>query len=229
MNKLICLPLRSICVLFCILLFEFSFAQITCNNVDLNVNIPTFFNQQEVIFNSEVGTVNISNFDCDPCKTGLSFNECNDRKICRTKCDLLLPENPEIIIEECERDCAIEFPNDPNSYHHCLGYCRELPYLNYNNCLLECGIIGNIRQPISEVTNIRIWYTTALTIPFFQGNPNFNMTFPVRSYDGQNLIFNLNHDFGMEPLSYCIITDTVINYNDGSCCRFINFFCANKG
>lgn len=77
-------------------------------------------------------------------------------------------------------------------------------------------MIRNIKQPISQITNIRIWYTTAMTIPYFQGNPNYNLTFPVRNYDGQNLSFNLNHNFGNEPLSYCIITETIIKYNDSS-------------
>ena len=212
-----------------ILVSEIVHGQLLCNNVDPYGNIPTYYNQQNVNFDYANSLLTISYFDCDPCKTGMSFIECRNRKICQSNCEQLFPENPHQIIEECVRDCEIEFPNGPNSIHHCQGYCMGLPYVEYNNCLSECGTIPNIRQPIYQITQIKIWYTTNISVPFYQGTPNFNVKTQIELYNGNNLTFNLNRDFGNEPLSYCIITETIVKYNDGSCCRFFNNFCVNIG
>ena len=203
--------------------------QTLCNNVD-GGRIPTFVNQQNLIFDYNNNVVILENFDCDPCITGIDSQECDKIKACREKCSQLIPEDTELIIAECEIDCASEFPNDPHAYHHCLNYCRELPFREHRACVAACGGITNLRQPVSQETRIAIWYTTGFTTaPYYSGDPLYFRQFPISTFNTSTLIINLGHDFGNRPLSYCIQVITVVRYDDGSCCAFINQHCEDLG
>src|SRR5690606_11334766 len=104
---------------------------------------------------------------------------------------------------------------------------------DYQTCLEEeeCGTVPTVRLPLTQETRIQIWYTTELTAyPYYDGPPNYDMLFPIQTYYGSDeMFFSLMHDFGTTPLSYCIIAQTVIKYDDGTCCGFTNAACFDKG
>ena len=139
---------------------------------------------------------------------------------------------PESLIDEiqndCIEDCADEFPNDPNSYHHCLGYCDELPFQDYYDCLSDCGDYSQLRRPVAYDYRIRVWYTTGF-VPSFTGDPDevFDVEI-INTSPPSVLSFNLSNA-PLSSYSYCYRTDLVIYYDDGTCCYFINTECVSIG
>jgi hypothetical protein len=101
--------------------------------------IQMFNNQLNVTVDLLNSRILISGFDCDPCVTGISFEECRAIQSCYQDCEYLIPPQPDYgdIIENCLVSCQGE--PDPYVYYDCVGYCQELPLEAYNNCLVQNG------------------------------------------------------------------------------------------
>lgn len=103
------------------------------------------------------------------------------------------------------------------------------PLADYQECYEECGPYSIIKSVVEVQSRVRIWYTTELTAyPYFNGSPNYSGYFNS-TISGGSIEFNIPHDFGTVPISYCIYITTVIKFDDGSCCVYINYVCADLG
>ncbi|WP_421947291.1 hypothetical protein [Phaeodactylibacter xiamenensis] len=177
--------------------------------------------------NSANSTLSISEISCEPCRVGVGENR--NRCICREDCKRMIP--PESLIDEiqndCIEDCADEFPNDPNSYHHCLGYCDELPFQDYYDCLSDCGNYSQLRRPVEYEYRIGVWYATGF-VPSFTGDPDEIFQSENNGAPPETISVSLmNTPSG--SYSYCYFTFLEISYDDGTCCHFINAECVSIG
>lgn len=181
-----------------------------------------------VNLNSANSTISISGLKCEPCRVG--YGENRAICLCREDCKSLIP--PESVIDQmyndCVEDCGDEFPNDPNSYHHCLGYCSQLPYESYNNCLSSCGNYNELRRPIAYVYRIRLWYTSGF-VPSFDGDPDETVQSEILTGAPPPTISLSLFNTPSGSYSYCYFTEVVIDYDDGTCCYFINSECISIG
>lgn len=188
-----------------------------------------FSNLLTVTLNSDNSTISISGLSCEPCRVG--FGENRTTCLCREDCKSLIP--PESVIDEtyndCVEDCADEFPNDPNSYHHCLGYCSQLPYQSYYNCLSGCGHHIIERLPVAYRLRVELWYLPSFGDPLPVGDPEEEIdTDIVEGAYPPVLTLNLaNTPIG--PYGYCYFTQLDVLYDDGSCCIFTDFSCLSIG
>ena len=137
----------------------------------------------------------------------------------------------ETVIDEIQNDriedCADEFPNDPNSYHHCLGYCDELPFQDYYDCLSDCGNYSQLRRPVEYEYRIGVWYATGF-VPSFTGDPDEIFQSENNGAPPETISVSLmNTPSG--SYSYCYFTFLEISYDDGTCCHFINAECVSIG
>lgn len=132
--------------------------------------VKVSYAQVEVFYEFNTNTPSGIYTGCDSCLLGSQSAVQNCE--CRRGCTDLIPENYQDIIDECKDDCAIEFPNDPNGYHHCLNYCDQLPFEEYNECLNGCGPPA---QPVKEIVAYQYQFIASWArIPFhpwdFTGN-----------------------------------------------------------
>lgn len=184
--------------------------------------------QVEVFYDFSSNTVSASYSGCDPCLLGsvAAAQTCE----CRIDCLEQIPENYQEIIDECQEDCAVEFPNDPNAYHHCLNYCSELPYGDYNSCLNACGSPTFAQV---EIVAYRYQYISSWArVPFhpwdFTGNYDITPWSPVLT--GPNITFgayNLPAPWpGVTTTSNtCYAVRLLILYSDNTECLFTGQSC----
>lgn len=189
--------------------------------------VKVSYAQVEVFYDYNTNTLSGIYTGCDPCLLGSQSAVQNCE--CRRGCTDLIPENYQDIIDECKDDCAIEFPNDPNGYHHCLNYCDQLPFEEYNQCLNACGPPA---QPVKEIVAYQYQFIASWArIPFhpwdFTGNYQtetspviFSSTINFTPWVVPNPWPNV-----ASSSNTCYAIILVILYSDNTQCQFIEELC----
>lgn len=218
------------------------FFQGVCNSgiASLCVDPSTYIDFLDVNFNSSQDQICISNLMCDPCIYSLdNGSNCLEVSTCRQNCYTSFYNSLEDCyesptFEECLDRYQFEVQNN-DVYNRLEEECCPEQYDILQNCLFSCPQLNlpetNIGQKEFNI-EIKIWYTTLLTIQP-TGPPNF-----IIQEDGfgnsdcefnDPLCFELDFDWIQGEYSYCYEISFTASYTDGSCCRFLNMLCVDKG
>lgn len=188
-----------------------------CNN-------PVFFNKLEVSLDEGSDRLTVSGFD--PCTFSSDQLEVIE---CREHC-----ENSEEIKADyidCKTICYEDYGQysyEPDLLDECINQCKILRLQAENACKNDCGAYPEPERTVEKyVVRSALWYTTGL-VESFSGPPNWSDEDEYTHHPGYTLT-SARIDLPDEPISYCYVIDVSIFYNDGSCCRIIDFGCVQKG
>lgn len=212
------------CLILLALWLKVATGQFSCpNGIRLVVNELDF----QVNIETEEFTFDLS---CDPCSYEDGVATCEAERLCKEACADLIPEEADYLqqVAQCELDCAADFPNDPNSYHHCLNYCNDLPYEDHNQCLQSCGSTERVRTIAQSGYAYNFWWSHGFTTSM-QGPPDESFVSTPRSGFVGQIVHQSDQNFQNKSISYCYQYEVFVEYQDGTCCRYVGQGCFQKG
>ncbi len=184
---------------------------------------PVFMNKLDFSIDQENNSFTISGWDdCHPCSYGVEGSiACECRKDC----------------QDSYTDCAMECMNTVtiNQLTSCIYECRDLR----TSCYIENGCEEEVK-PIREITSIQyswdLWVSTdplatrtgnRTSAGIFVNTATFSNGFGGFPQSKLTL-FSTANPIPLEPISYCYDTVVTIQYDDGSCCIFMDSDCVNR-
>jgi len=174
--------------------------------LEFEINIET----NEIIFD----------LTCDPC----SFEDGGSNCECMDNCT-----------DEAYEDCYYECQNEPypiDKYYcelDCASYFGYNDWEDYQSCFKNCGeTVGRTRLVDRFAYAFNFWWTHGLTVSQ-QGAPDESFVSNVMNGFTSKITHNSTENFENESISYCYQYEVFVEYDDGTCCRYVGAACFEKG
>ena len=180
------------------------------NELDFEINIET----NEIIFD----------LTCDPC----SFEDGGSSCECKKNCNIEPTEEDLTEYGECTEECEEDYGDDPVYEDYCLDGCEYGLFWRERQCINACGASPRIRIIDRHAYAFNFWWTHGLT-QSQQGAPDELFISNILDGFTSKITHNSTEDFENESISYCYQYEVYVEYDDGTCCRYVGAACFQKG
>jgi len=201
-------------LIFSIFLTNSALAQFICQN-----GVRTIVNELDFEINLETNEI-VFDLTCDPCifEDGGSNCECMDN--CKDEA-----------YEDCYSDCRNE-PYAIDEYYcklDCDSYYGYDDWEDYQSCFKNCGeTVGRTRQVDQFAYAFNLWWTHSI-FESQNGAPDESIVTNIQDGPVREIVHSSTEDFEDKSISYCYQYEVFVEYDDGTCCRFVGAACFQKG